>query len=581
MYTVGHTSERLSSAPAPTFLERLSWVDKLPLTLISGVLLGLSSSGFGIWWLAWFALAPLVILVFGSRGKVEAMLTGLLFGLAYNLASLRWLFEVYPLRWFGLDNFVGMVAAGQLWFIESLHQSLLLSLLALFIYLLPLRSGYLPDYKRPFWPLLLSIPLMYVFMQWVIAPAEFFLGLPINQLAYSQSRVPELIQVARLGGSMTIDFLLVMANCAIASLIIELTGIARPPATRTDPLSPKIGAVMDLLIVFGIVGICAAWGQSEIMRAGIMTPYYSPPAKGQADSSDAKTDDSTDAKPVELTPEQKANFAPPITVAVVQGNLQVDTRSTITADSLAERFSQLASKLGASIIVVPEATVGGAGLSPLPVRAVFEQIAVSEKKEVVLGSIEAVKDGRINAVRLIGPETGKNRLYIKQRLVPFTEFIPLGPLGSVIPSNLKAKLTHTTGGFVEGNSVSIMDSSFGKIGASVGSEIVYQDAIAAEVSKGASLLVNVSDTSYFHNSTLSQQLLSAAILRAVENGRYLILASNTGVSAVIDPYGIVTSASLQGQKGILVDRVQFLHRKTPFTRAWWMWTPFYNVIRNR
>src|SRR5581483_10705575 len=105
-------------------------------------------------------------------------------------------------------------------------------------------------YKRPFWPLLLSVPLMYVFMQWVIGPAEFFLGMPINQLAYSQSRMPELIQVARLGGSMTIDFLLVMVNCAVASLVIEVTGIARPPATRTDPISPKIGAIMDVLIAF-------------------------------------------------------------------------------------------------------------------------------------------------------------------------------------------------------------------------------------------------------------------------------------------------------------------------------------------
>lgn len=581
MYTVGHTSERLSTAPAPTFLERLSWVDKLPLTLISGVLLGLSSSGFGIWWLAWFALSPLLILVFGARGKVEAALTGLLFGLAYNLASLRWLYDVYPLRWFGLDNFVGMVAAAQLWFLESLHQSILLSMLALFIYLLPLRSGYLPDYKRPFWPLLLSVPLMYVFMQWVIAPAEFFLGLPINQLAYSQSRMPELIQIARLGGSMTIDFLLVMVNCAVACLIIEVTAIARQPATRTDPLSPRSGAVVDFLIACAVVALCATWGQSEIARAAVMPAYFDGPAmEGAADSKNA---DRTAAKPVAapLTAQQKANFAPPITIAVIQGNLQIDNRASMSAESLAQRFSQLASKVGASIIVVPEAAVGGGGLSPLPVRAVFEQIAVAEKKEVVLGSIESVRDGRINAVRLIGPEPGKNRLYIKQRLVPFTEFIPLGPLGAVIPSNLKTKLTNTTGGFVEGKSASIIDSSFGKIGASVGSEIVYQDAIAAQVSKGASLLINVSDTSYFHNSTLGQQFLSAAILRAVENGRYLILASNTGVSSVIDPYGIVTSASLQGHKGILVDRVQFLHKKTPFTRAWWMWTPFYYVIRSR
>jgi apolipoprotein N-acyltransferase len=83
-------------------------------------------------------------------------------------------------------------------------------------------------------------------------------------------------------------------------------------------------------------------------------------------------------------------------------------------------------------------------------------------------------------------------------------------------------------------------------------------------------LVNIGNLAWFHNTSLNQQILAAAVMRAVENGRYLVLANNTGISAVIDPTGLVTSRSLPGRKGVLVDTVQFLYQKTPFTRMWWL-----------
>ncbi|MBX9723579.1 MAG: hypothetical protein K2X81_19400, partial [Candidatus Obscuribacterales bacterium] len=108
-------------------------------------------------------------------------------------------------------------------------------------------------------------------------------------------------------------------------------------------------------------------------------------------------------------------------------------------------------------------------------------------------------------------------------------------------------------------------------------ELIYPELIAQEVSNGASLLVNVSDLSWFHNNVLSKQLLAAAVSRSVENGRYLVLASNTGISAVVNPLGVVTSNSQSGQSGNLVDRVQFLSARTHFTRMWWLWRPSYRI----
>ncbi|MCA9806158.1 MAG: apolipoprotein N-acyltransferase, partial [Cyanobacteria bacterium HKST-UBA02] len=94
--------------------------------------------------------------------------------------------------------------------------------------------------------------------------------------------------------------------------------------------------------------------------------------------------------------------------------------------------------------------------------------------------------------------------------------------------------------------------------------------IADEVRKGASLLVNVSNLSWFHDASINRQLLAAAVFRAVENGRYLVLSTNTGVSAVITPSGLVTSMSVAGQRGVLLNTIQFLYGKTPFSRMWWL-----------
>jgi apolipoprotein N-acyltransferase len=125
------------------------------------------------------------------------------------------------------------------------------------------------------------------------------------------------------------------------------------------------------------------------------------------------------------------------------------------------------------------------------------------------------------------------------------------------------------------NQLLIPRTAFGSLGASFAAELVYPDLIVSEVNRGASLLVNVSDLSAFHGSMLSQELIAAATLRAVENGRYIVMASNGGISAVIDPHGVVSATSMRTRSGVIFDRVQFFHRKTPFTRMC-LWTPLYH-----
>ncbi len=616
MQTVGQSIEQRGASAPPSLLVGLGFLDKVPLILGFGVLLGFSSSGFGLWWLSWFALTPAIVLTRGCRGKLEAAVTGLLFGLAYYLVSLRWLLELYPLNWFGLFDWLGFAAAFQAWFLESFHQALLFSGFSLFVFVLPMRAGYLPFYKRPYFPFLLAVPLIWIFLQWSIAPCQLFLGVPVVQLAYSLSHVPQLIQIAKFGGAVCLDFLIVLSNCAIACLIMEFTHLTPDLTARVDPLSPRVGAVLDLVIVVICVAWMAMWGQEQVNAAVVMPPYWQwdevvspalPAATASLSGQKTAVVDSGGASNIEppkgkepvppgppqttgqqraaplalspsmLSPAARAKWAPQIPVAVVQGNLSVEERlAGLSPVAVADRYTALARELGVGLVVLPEGVLGmeTAFKGPERLRPALEQMAWREKKEVIAGSIESLAGGRVDAVRLISPSpSAEGNLYVKNRLVPFAEFIPLGLMGSLIPSDLKGKLAGGGKGFVASPAPLLINSIFGKIGATISCELVYPDLAAGEVSKGASLLVNVADLGYFHNSILNQQLLSAAIFRAVENGRYVVIAANNGISAVIDPCGLVTSASVSGQRGILLDRVQFLHKKTPFTKMWWLWTP--------
>ena len=446
------------------------------------------------------------------------------------------------MRWLGLDDWLGIQAAALVWIVESFHESLLFSAFALLIFCLPLRAGYFPHVKRPFFPYLLSVPILWVFFQWAIGTSELFVAIPVNQLAYSQSRQTEFIQLARLGGSGLIDFVLILANCAVAEILLVSSGLTRRLHERVDQISPLAGSWIDAVVVLSLVLVSVSWGA------------------GQIEETASKT-----------RPDNADNFyrqTPTIPIAVLQGNVSIeeDRLKTTSLTEIAQRYSSLANNLGVPILVLPEGLINsnqmGAGL----LLGRLKGISLREKKEVVVGSIEAFGNGLVNGTRLISPVTHKDNLYIKRRLVPFGEFAPLGAIGA----NINQRLPMTRESFLASKSTHLLRSIWGGIGVSICVELVYPHLISDEVRHGAAILVNVSNLGWFHQSSLNRQVLAAAVLRAVENGRFMVLSSNTGVSAVIDPSGVITSASYPGKRGVLLDTVQFLYGETPFSKMWWL-----------
>lgn len=136
-----------------------------------------------------------------------------------------------------------------------------------------------------------------------------------------------------------------------------------------------------------------------------------------------------------------------------------------------------------------------------------------------------------NRAFLLDGGGGTRGQYNKMHLVPFGEYVPLGgllPLG---------KLVQTVGDFREGRDGRPLKGGNLALGVLICYETIFPALARERVSLGANVLVNISNDAWFGRTSAPRQHLHLAALRAVEQGRYMIRSTNTGISAIIDPRG--------------------------------------------
>ena len=133
--------------------------------------------------------------------------------------------------------------------------------------------------------------------------------------------------------------------------------------------------------------------------------------------------------------------------------------------------------------------------------------------------------------------SGAGRLlrYDKNILLPYSETSPLIDLLDAYYS--------APSEFTAGRTPLCIKAPEGNVGASICFEILYRGFIRQSVKQGAQYLVNISNASWFGDSPMPYIHLHAARLRAIENRRFLLRTSNSGISAVISPTGKIMSQS--------------------------------------
>lgn len=258
---------------------------------------------------------------------------------------------------------------------------------------------------------------------------------------------------------------------------------------------------------------------------------------------------------------------PPLSVALVQGSIPQDQKWQ--EDNRAHTFEVYRDltrqAMGARLIVWPESALPVLYEEAVPFLTGIYQEAQSHGSDLLLGLIryegpnQQLRNGLVALSR-------EEEWYYKRRLVPFGEFFP-------VPSWVRAWMRLSSMAYVDfapgAPDQGVLDAGGERLGAT----ICYEDAYAVEqlaVLDRATLLVNVSNDAWFGDSTAPHQHLQIARMRALESGRWLMRATNNGVSALIDPHGRVVARSHQFEAEVLKGEVVPRTGLTPYAivRNW-------------
>ncbi|MHC8441597.1 MAG: apolipoprotein N-acyltransferase [Candidatus Eutrophobiaceae bacterium] len=166
-----------------------------------------------------------------------------------------------------------------------------------------------------------------------------------------------------------------------------------------------------------------------------------------------------------------------------------------------------------------------------------------------------------NSVLLrIGEE---DRFYHKHHLVPFGEYFPLRSLLEPLLRRFQVPMSNFAPADDERY---VMDTPLGVLGLSICYEIVYNEIIRKSLPE-AGVLFNLSNDAWFGNSIGPHQHLQHARMRALESGRYIVRAANTGISAVIDHRGQILRVLPLESRGTFDARIPLMRGATFWSRT--------------
>jgi apolipoprotein N-acyltransferase len=254
-------------------------------------------------------------------------------------------------------------------------------------------------------------------------------------------------------------------------------------------------------------------------------------------------------------------------VGLLQGNIdQAIKWDPAFRASILDRYLDLSRQVigaGAGLVVWPEASTPFFfdldDVQAGPVR----QLAAQSRTPFLIGTddyeagTDPEPDRIFNAAVLVGADGLTQARYRKMHLVPFGEYVPFKPLLFFVDSIVEA-----VSDFTPGDEPVVFDLDGRRVSVSICYESVYPGLSRRFVAGGSQLLVTITNDAWFGRSSAATQHFQQGALRAIEQGRYVVRAANTGISGAVDPYGRVLLTTPLFETAAVTADVRLLDQRT-------------------
>jgi apolipoprotein N-acyltransferase len=237
--------------------------------------------------------------------------------------------------------------------------------------------------------------------------------------------------------------------------------------------------------------------------------------------------------------------------------------------ALSTREAQVFGGKPPELLIWPEYPVPAYFFDSENSRIFMEQVAQQSGAHFIFNTVAYEDPQRrhpLNGAVTLAPAGELVSRYAKIFLVPFGEFVPW-PFSLFIE-----KITLEVGDFVPGREVAIASIGERRIGTFICYESVFAAGVREFVIRGAEALVNISNDSWYGPTAARYQHLLIARMRAMENARWLLRATNDGITSIINPAGRMVAVLPAYRQAVLDGRFDYSTRLTWFTRfGQWFW----------
>lgn len=505
------------------------------LPILSGILLILAYPPYSLGFFVWISVIPLFLFLNSAISLKKAFWGGFLTGFLFFGKIFSWFFATYPFEWLGVIEDKSRILVSLLVGLIWLSQTIFLALFTgFFIWII---KKYLINIFQSLTAIIV-IPAAWIILEYLRAwgfgifwlGPESLLGphWTFGNLAYALANNSALIQLANLGGIYLISFLIVLVNTSLFLILIKCKQLAVSKR--------EIRVIILILVLIG-----TSWSLYGVYKLN-----------------------SQPALPISSSKK----------VAILQTNFL--SGSDFNPYSKQEVFNTVVSLISdyaqssahrPEIIIAPEgfgiiSAVGSVNVAKHLIDDFWKsgQVYIENKKVV-----DENNSRRSRTFYYLSDQDQPLGYHDKLLLVPGGDYLPYTV--SLLLNIYSFNLDYREKLYTRGEKIKPVSTPQGKIGGTVCSSIISPQIQRKMTNRGAQFLAVISSDAPFHGAnSLLMQNLAMSKLRAVENQRYLLQATNMGHSFLLTPQGAIKAKSKELGNVIIVSELNLLGSKTIYTQ---------------